>query len=168
MNDLIHYIQCSIVSDDCKTGGRKARVANNRSLWWLIQCANQKGRSRGVKEPSILPVSILPLSLPLLVPHKSKNDYTCKYTGPRFRHQLCFTEIPLTFCLSTNQYAWKIANDPHVSPRLRAEKISLSHGIASISREIPNTNILSGFFSRKLHADVCYLLSATNTFLLII
>lgn len=52
---------CSAVPDDCKTGGRKTRVANNCSLWWLIQCANQKGRNPGCKGTLRSP----PLSLSL-------------------------------------------------------------------------------------------------------
>lgn len=167
INDLTYYKknQYSTVLNDCKTSGGEARAANNHSLWWLIQCrcADQKGRKRGVKEPPILPFSP---SLSLLVPHKSKNDYTCKYTGPRPRRQLCFTEMPLMFCLPTNRCAWKIANDPHVSPRLRAEKISLSHADTAISPEMPKINGLSGFFPRNLHvSDVLPLILVTNTLL---
>lgn len=119
------------------------------------------GSEPGCKEP---PPDSFFLSLSLLVPHKSKNDYTCKYTGPRPRRQLCFTEMPLMFCLPTNRCAWKIANDPHVSPRLRAEKISLSHADIAISpAEMPKINELS--FPRNLHVeDVLPLILAANTY----
>lgn len=96
------------------------------------------------------------LCLPLSVPHKSKNDYTCKYTGPRFRHQLCFTEIPpyILFIYESVRVKNRKQSARFAAPE-SGENQFVARDRAPISREIPKINTLSGFFSCKLRADVC-------------